>query len=140
VFTLIAGKGLLHNLIRGAFKKVKIQQTFLFRPRTIHFYLSIRNLSHDPVPLSSSFDLLRYLSERERVWVEVDGVLIPHCRARDIPAGLYVWNLLNNIFSSCCNNFCWVFFCKKKTETHTKRQATQHCCLPSLLRDEEKGV
>jgi hypothetical protein len=26
------------------------------------------------------------------------------------------------------------------TETHTKRQATQHDCLPSLLGDEDKGI
>jgi hypothetical protein len=26
------------------------------------------------------------------------------------------------------------------TETHTKRQATQHGCLPSLLGSEDKGI
>ncbi len=26
------------------------------------------------------------------------------------------------------------------TETHTKRQATQHGCLPSLLGDGDKGI
>jgi hypothetical protein len=30
--------------------------------------------------------------------------------------------------------------CQSDPETHTKRQATQHGCLPSLLADGEEGI
>jgi hypothetical protein len=40
---------------------------------------------------------------------------------------------------------CWVLFTwnrreQGKPETHTKRQATQNGCLPSLLVDGDKGI
>jgi hypothetical protein len=47
------------------------------------------------------------------------------------------------VYTSGCSSNCYRYgsdAAKTKQETHSKRQATQHGCLPSLLGDGDKGI
>jgi hypothetical protein len=68
-----------------------------------------------------------------------DGGMKP-ALASGCHTGLPAYVKLGGSTTRCHSRLCQRLRIRLKAETHTKRQETEHGCLPSLLGDREKGI